>query len=776
MELLAALGQWIIEKLIWLRDNPEVTWSGAGLTALAVLYFLITKLFAPLFHKKSIPSVSNTFTNSGGGEQNIAQGNRPIAKQINLNAEQISSPQQKATGDRNVFSQNGDVHYKEEHHHYARTDQGIPLQRPKQAEYLVGREELLHDVLAALWPGKAVTLCGSGGIGKTALASRVAWELSPDGKPPARFPDGLLFYSFYGRKDVSLAYDHLVRSYADDAPDNGPETVCRLLANKQALIILDGAEEADDLPAVLRCCGGCGVLITSRKRSDAPDSLLKVKRLDKLPAAEAFRLYSGTAADKATVQAICQQLGGWPLALRLAGQYLRNTGESAADYLHWLDKQPFRKLDTGEHQDKNAALLLERSVEQVSWKGQLALYIIGTLAFATFTERPVVAYLKNFNYSTPSEFCKWVKRWFAHRRTWLLHYTDDDVLFCKDVLNELVIFGLLEPKGEGWQVSHALVHTYARTKMPLSRFRIKELAGFYIAFVREQSAAGPKGYTRLDEEREHWLRVIEACLDSRLWREVQELVEAMQDYLDRQGYWTDDLAAKSMQLTAARQMGDRRNEGLCLNNLGYTYQRRGELDQAMHWYEQCLPLWRELEDRQGEGETLNNMAAIYQQQGRYDKALKQYEQSLSIRQEVGDRKGEGRTLNNIGQLYQCQGDYEQSLPYYEQCLPIAREVRDKIGEGHTLNNIAEIYRAQGEYSKAIEYSEQALAIQREQGDRAGEAESCWNIGLTYRDMGDLAQAEECMVLAVEIKEAIGTPDAEECRDGLEQVRAERRGV
>jgi len=38
----------------------------------------------------------------------------------------------------------------------------------------------------------------------------------------------------------------------------------------------------------------------------------------------------------------------------------------------------------------------------------------------------------------------------------------------------------------------------------------------------------------------------------------------------------------------------------------------------------------------------------------------------------------------------------------------------------------------------------------------------------------LAKTEEYMVLAVQIKEAIGTPDAEECRDGLEQVRAERR--
>lgn len=41
----------LVNILQYLKDHPEVTWSGAGLTGLGVLYFLITKLFAPLFRK-----------------------------------------------------------------------------------------------------------------------------------------------------------------------------------------------------------------------------------------------------------------------------------------------------------------------------------------------------------------------------------------------------------------------------------------------------------------------------------------------------------------------------------------------------------------------------------------------------------------------------------------------------------------------------------------------------------------------------------------------------
>jgi tetratricopeptide (TPR) repeat protein len=721
----------LVEILRYLKEHPEVTWSGAGLTVLAVLYFLITKLFAPLFRKDPVPPVGSTFTHSGSG----AVGKK--VKHINASGASIG-----------VLGKNAHVEGGIHHHYYDRTEQGIPLQRPKQAEYLVGREELLNDVLGALRPGRVVTLCGPGGIGKTALASRVAWELAPEREAPALFPDGLLFSSFYGRKDVGLAFDHLVRSYNDDAQDNSPEAVCRLLANKQALIILDGAEEADDLPAVLRCCGGCGVLITSRKRSDAPGKLLEVKALDKLPAEEAFRLYSrGTAccapttADEATVRAICQQLGGWPLALRLAGHYLRNTGESAADYLRFLSKVPFQRLGSGEHQDENAALLLRRSMDQVSEDARLALAMAGCLAFAPMGREPLMALLES-----------------------------DELQAC-NALNELVVYGLLERQGQRWQISHALIHTYARKELALSRDALKRLAWTYIYACQAASKDGVKGYIFLDKEREHCQRLIESCLERELWQEVKDLAGAIWEYLDRQGWWTEQLAALEMRLTAARQAGDRKDEAMCLGEGGYTCLRCGVYDVALMCFEQSLTIDRELGDRHEEGTSLNNIGMIYRKQGKYEPALQTYQQSLTIAQEIGDQEGKGTALNNIGAVYYCQGDHEQALQYYEQCLPIRQEVGDKIGVGQTLNNIAAIYHDQGDLTRTVKYLEQDLAICRELGNRDGEARSCWNIGLTYEDLGDLVKAEEYITLTVEIAEAISHPELEKYRDGLEQVRA-----
>ena len=91
MELIAKSWQLIAEKSQWLWEHPEVTWSGTGLTALAVLYALITKLFAPRFRRSPDPPANNTCTNSGPGTQNIAQGTGAIGQQNNDNSIRVSN-------------------------------------------------------------------------------------------------------------------------------------------------------------------------------------------------------------------------------------------------------------------------------------------------------------------------------------------------------------------------------------------------------------------------------------------------------------------------------------------------------------------------------------------------------------------------------------------------------------------------------------------------------------------------------------------------------------
>jgi len=60
----------------------------------------------------------------------------------------------------------------------------IPLQKPLRVPHFIGREKELEDLLRYLQPGRAITICGPGGMGKTALTAEAVWQLAPDNAPP----------------------------------------------------------------------------------------------------------------------------------------------------------------------------------------------------------------------------------------------------------------------------------------------------------------------------------------------------------------------------------------------------------------------------------------------------------------------------------------------------------------------------------------------------------------------------------------------------------------
>ncbi len=758
---------------------------------------------------------------SNDGEQNIAQGDGVIGKQVNI---------------------------------YYTTKDGAPPPPPRQLPPLdacfLGRDKELSELVKQLHPGKVAAVCGPGGMGKSALAAQAVHTLNKLEK--SRFPDGIVFHSFYHQSSTDMALQTICEAFQIEAKAGLATAVQAVLAGKKALLILDGAEEAEDLKAVLDLRNTCGVLITSRKRSDAQGTRFDLQLLADEAAVDVFCAYSKAAADDVTVRDICKILNGWPLALRISGRYLSSTkrylrrtkryqristGESAAAYLYWLKKKPLNELALNA---EDAALLLRHSVAQVSEDARLVLGLAGCLAFATLAVAPITALLDGDE---------------RHRRI---------------VVNQLVNYGLLERRDERLHIGHALIHQYAAKHLAPNKEELELMAGRYTWWCSRQYAAGPPGHALLDGERAHCLRLMEICLDRGLWQEVKGLVGATYIYFDRQGWWIEKLAALEMRLTAVRQAGDRWDKAWCLHTLGYTCWKCGNQDQALAWYEQYLSICRKLEDRQSEDATLNNMAEIYRQQETYEHALQDYEQDLAICREGEDRKGEGTTLNNMAALAYNQGEYEQALLYFEQCLPLRQEAGDKVGD--ILNNIAAIYRAQGEPSekvfhqqnladlaicreqgdrvgeayacrnigrtykawsdgvkevemlhnevrymyeqalqyfkqclpiwqevrdksgvcdtmdniaaiydkqnkpaKAVEYYKQALTIAQEIGDRAGEAIRYWNVGTAYEAMGNLAKAEEHINLAVQIAEDIDHPSLEKYREVLEWVRAVRRG-
>lgn len=123
-------------------------------------------------------------------------------------------------------------------HLHAAAKPRIPLQRPPRAPHFQDRKDDLAQLLADLQAGHVVTLCGPGGIGKSALAAEAVWQLAPAAAPPARFPDGILFHSFYNQPQVALALEHIARSFGEELKPTPHAAAQRALAGRRLIYSL----------------------------------------------------------------------------------------------------------------------------------------------------------------------------------------------------------------------------------------------------------------------------------------------------------------------------------------------------------------------------------------------------------------------------------------------------------------------------------------------------------------------------------------------------------
>ncbi len=208
----------------------------------------------------------------------------------------------------------------------------IPPCPPPPATALVGRAEAIDTLAARVQERRLVTLAGTGGVGKTAVALTVAARLA--GRLQACCAD-------LSTAADGAALPAVLAASLGLPPGPDPlNDVLVLLHERQLLLVMDGCEHVIDAAAalcerLLRHAAGLRILATSREALRAADEW--VQRLAPLdcpppdaadilawPAAALFvrrATQAGatiTAAELPAVADICRRLDGVPLALELA--------------------------------------------------------------------------------------------------------------------------------------------------------------------------------------------------------------------------------------------------------------------------------------------------------------------------------------------------------------------------------------------------------------------------------------------------------------------------
>jgi len=602
----------------------------------------------------------------------------------------------------------------------------LPLQRPPRPTHFIGREEEITQLLTILQSGRVVMLYGPEGVGKSTLVAELLWRLASDDSPPQAFPDGFIYHNFYAQPQTDLVFEKFVHAFRQKAHSTPVAAAQRVLSKRNVLLVLDGAEAADDLNAILAVRGQCGVLISSRQYGNTADGRRVISLMPVEEAVNLLKAWGGRqATDEVAMHRICELIGGLPLAIRLAGSYMVARQESAVDFLAWLEETSLSALDQSERLQKSVPLLLARNVAGLSEPARQILGLVSRLAPTPFGPEIIVV---------------------------ALEISRDEAI---SLLEELVSYGLLMQAEKRYWISHDMVHTYAWRQIFTPGDMIQWVAAYFSVLAAEQSKLGGEGYARLDEEREHIMAILTACNEQKVWQAAQKLAQAVDSYLNIQGYWTERMTAIQIGLTASRQLEDRRCQGIFLSALGSAFHNLGQIGPAKDYYKQALTIHQEVGNQQSEGTTAGDLGLVYYSWGQMDRAISCYKQAVTIAQKVGNQQKEESWLGNLGLAYYSTGQAEQAIECYEQALTIAQNMDDRRKEGNRLGNLGLVYYSLGQTERAIEYYEQALTIARESGDQSAEANWLDSLGTVIRDMGQVVQAIEHHEKALSLARQIG---------------------
>jgi len=544
--------------------------------------------------------------------------------------------------------------------------------------------------------------------------------------------------------------EQVIRSYypTTSPPKNEDELrslYLSLLDGKRVLLILDNASDDRQVRPLLPP-SSCDVLITSRRKFALPGQI--VLDLDVFSQDEAVEFLSNVYKpnsspdecndEREVWNEIARLCGRLPLALRTAGSLLVNTQDlRPSQYVEELRDELGRLERLGnEGVDLDVRASFNLSYVRLSPKT------------ASVFQR-ISVFPADFDYIAEEYICE-----------------DKDHTH----LSDLVRWSFVEfKKSEGRYHLHDLVRLFAAEKLAeeggkagrSNAFqRHAEYFGDVLSSATEMYENGEAlaGLRRFDQERMNieagWAWAKRNLASNNTAASICNAILDRPYLLELRMRPLERISWLETALAAARQLKDKRMDGVHLGNIGLAYADLGEARKAIDYYEQALAIAREIGNRQNEGTCLGRQGQACSDLGEPRKAIEYHEHALAIARDIGDRRSEAYWLGDLGVAYSNLGDSRKAIGYYEHALAIARDIGDRKGEGIWLGYLGVANSDLGEPRKAIGYYEHALAIACDIGDRRCEGIWLGDLGIAHSNLGEprkvIGYYEQALAIARDI--------------------------
>ncbi|HEX4660632.1 MAG TPA: LuxR C-terminal-related transcriptional regulator [Streptosporangiaceae bacterium] len=636
----------------------------------------------------------------------------------------------------------------------------------------VGRERELDELHQFARSMRAVTLCGSGGIGKTRLALRVLAGLTED------FPDGVWFIELGDLRQPELVVSRVASVIGVEEEPGRPllDTLADALRPRRLLLALDNCEHLIDSCArlchrLLASSPGLRVLATSREPLRvAAETVWQVPPLslprpeaagpaEELGRYEAIRLFCDRAAAShpgfavrpdglPAIAALCRSLDGVPLAIELAAAWVRVL--SVEQIVERLDDR-FRLLTSG---DRTAPPRQRTLRAAIDWSHDL-------LAAPEQVLLRRLSVFAGWSLEMAEQICS------------------GDDLPAADVLDllatlagkSLVVADTEAPGHTRYRLLDT-IREYAASRLAdageavmmqrrLRDYALHEVEHLHrvgMAQVPAPWSARVDVFRRFDADADNLRQVLSHCLaEADVETGLRICTAARPVWIVRGSFaegaeWLDSFlgldaravpaAVRGAALVGRAQLAlasdpagaeARAAEGLelcraagegswmsaALNLLAEASLHAGQADEAAARADRALAVARKAGDRWNEGYALGTAAAAAGQHGDLREAQRLGEAALAVMLDIDQQWGAARTLLGLADLARLTGDLDGAQRRYADALAILRQVNARPEIARCLAGLGRIAMDQGEITLARQHLTESIGLSQSMGSRIG---------------------------------------------------------
>jgi tetratricopeptide (TPR) repeat protein len=628
----------------------------------------------------------------------------------------------------------------------------LPMARNK---LFTGRETALKELAGALTGNTNVVITqaitGMGGIGKSQLALEFAYRSLEDKDFVSAHWLNLTDPSQLGAEIAACGRQMGLLNDQAKQPEMVAETLRVWASRGPRLLVLDNYESAADALqtlAPLLQAPTLRLLITARRADFPPELGLRPYALEVFTPPESLeflqRLVKYGNEQIPDLQTLAETLGHLPLALHLAGHYLREEGVAPAEYLRELG-------EVLAHESMQAAWFKEMDIASPTAHEQS---LLGTFALSwqKVNDEHAQTIFKVTGYLAPNTPIP-VEIFAA-----VLELEEKDRAL-KRALRQLEKIGLFTTKND-LPVIHPLLAAYARHLNGESTELLEKLAGKLATLSKSLLETGlPARFAPFSlhiataAEYTEYARLEDA---DALWNQYGYHLREIADYIGAHA-----ATERSIRISETNLGKNHPHVATGINNLGLVLLALGDLPGARAAFERAIRIY---EDNLGGNHPqvaigVNNLGLVLRNLGDLDGARAAFERALSIEEAAFGKEhpNVARDVNNLGSILRDLGDLHGARTAFENALKIDKAIfgNEHPNVARDTNNLGNVLHTLGDLGGARRAFEHAIWIWEANfgKNHPKVAAGVNNLGLVLRDMGDLNGAHAAFERALHIDEA-----------------------